>query len=147
MEYVIGILLASVVAVFARLVCFDRDRSFYPVVLIIVASVYVLFAVMGGSVQALIIELAIMSSFVLAAVIGMKRHLWLVAAGLAAHGIMDSFHVHLVNNPGVPEWWPGFCMAYDVVAACLMLITQNEVRSLLDVATLRKSDAAVRNAR
>ena len=122
MEYIVGLVLASVVAVFARVVRFDRDRSFYPVVLIVVASYYVLFAVMGGSVQALIVELVIMAAFVLAAVVGMKRHLWLVAAGLVAHGVMDLFHVHLVNNPGVPVWWPGFCMAYDVVAGCLMLM-------------------------
>jgi hypothetical protein len=147
MEYIIGFALASVVAVFARLVRFDRDRSFYPVVLIIVASFYVLFAVMGGSVQALIIELAIMSGFVVASVVGMKRHLWVVAAGLVAHGIMDSFHAHLVNNRGMPEWWPGFCMAYDILAGCLMLMTQKEARSIPVVDALRKTDATVRSAR
>jgi hypothetical protein len=147
MEYIVGLVLALVVAVFARLVRFDRDRSFYPVVLIIVASYYVLFAVMGGSVRALIIELVIMGGFVVAAVVGMKRHLWLVAAALVAHGIMDSFHVHLVTNSGVPEWWPGFCMAYDVAAGCLMLMTQIEVRSIPDVEALRKTDATVRSAR
>jgi hypothetical protein len=145
MEYIVGLVLAAAVAVFARLVRFDRDRSFYPVVLIIVASYYVLFAVIGGSVQALIIELLIMACFVVAAVVGMK-HLWLVAAALVAHGIMDSFHVHLVNNPGMPEWWPGFCMAYDVLAGCLMFMTQNEVRSIPGVQSFRKTDA-VRSAR
>ena len=138
MEYIVGLVLALVVAVFARLVRFDRDRSFYPVVLIVVASYYVLFAVMGGSVRALIIELMIMAGFVVAAIVGMKRYLWLVAAGLVAHGIMDIFHVHLVNNSGVPEWWPGFCMAYDVVAGCLLFLIQSEVR---------KTDALLRTAR
>jgi len=146
MEYIVGLVLASVVAVFARLVRFDRDRSFYPVVLITVASYYVLFAVIGGSVQALLIELPIMGGFVVAAVVGMKRHLSLVAAGLVAHGIMDSFHVRLVNNSGVPEWWPGFCMAYDVVAGCLMLMTQKEVRSIPGLETFGR-DATVRSAR
>jgi hypothetical protein len=147
MEYIVGLVLAAGVAVFARLIKFDRDRSFYPVVLIVVASYYVLFAVMGGSVQALIIELLIMACFVVAAVVGMKRHLWLVAAGLVAHGIMDSFHVHLVTNPGMPEWWPGFCMAYDVLAGCLMFMTQNEVRYIPGVQSLRKTDATARSAR
>ena len=98
---------------------FDRDRSFYPVVLIVIASYYVLFAVMGGSVRALILESVVMSAFVVVAVIAMKRHLWLVAAALAAHGVLDFSHGHLVNNSGVPEWWSAFCLAFDVVAAAL----------------------------
>jgi hypothetical protein len=27
----------------------------------------------------------------------------------------------LINNPGVPQWWPAFCLAYDVAAAAFML--------------------------
>jgi hypothetical protein len=49
MEYLIGLILSLVVAGFAIIVGFDRDRSFYPTVLIIIASYYVLFAVMGAS--------------------------------------------------------------------------------------------------
>ena len=71
---------------------------------------------MGGSTQALVIESIIMLGFAAFAVLGFKRSLWLAAAGLAAHGIMDSFHAHIVTNPGVPEWWPGFCLGYDVGA-------------------------------
>lgn len=128
MDYAIGLVLALLVTLFARLVAFDRDRSFYPVVLIIIASYYVLFAVMGGSVRALILESVVMSGFVVVATIGMKRHLWLVAGALAAHGVLDFFHGHLVNNPGVPEWWPAFCLAFDVVAAAVMVMNQKSAR-------------------
>jgi hypothetical protein len=38
MEYLIGLILSLVVAGFAIIVGFDRDRSFYPTVLIIIAS-------------------------------------------------------------------------------------------------------------
>lgn len=44
----IGSLLSLVVSVFARSVGLDRDRAFYPTVLIVTASYYVLFAVMGN---------------------------------------------------------------------------------------------------
>lgn len=129
MEYAIGVLLALLVSLFARFVGFDRDRSFYPVVVIIVASYYVLFAVMGGSIQALLLESLVMGGFALVAVIGMKRQLWLVGAALAAHGVFDFFHGHLVNNPGVPEWWPAFCGAFDVVAgAVVMLMARKPAR-------------------
>jgi hypothetical protein len=91
MEYVVGLVLALLVSCFARLVGFDRDRSFYPVVLIVVASYYVLFAVIGGSVRALILESVVMSGFVVAAVIGLKRQLWLVAGAHAAQSGDDLF--------------------------------------------------------
>lgn len=29
-------------------------------------------------------------------------------------------HGHLVANPGVPRWWPGFCLAFDVVVAAIL---------------------------
>jgi len=24
-------------------------------------------------------------------------------------------HSFLIENPGVPHWWPGFCLVFDVV--------------------------------
>jgi len=41
----------------------------------------------------------------------------LVVAALLAHGVFDFIHAHLVPNPGVPAWWPGFCLTYDIAAA------------------------------
>lgn len=117
MAYAIGIVAALAVSLMAWLVGFDRDRSFYPVVLAVVASYYVLFAVMGGSTRALTVEGAVMAAFLFVAIVGFKRNLWLVAGALAAHGVFDFFHGHLIRNPGVPVWWPPFCLAYDVVAA------------------------------
>jgi hypothetical protein len=123
MRYAIGIVLALCVSAFARVVGFDRDRAFYPTVLIVIASYYVLFAVTGGSMRAVMVESIVMSAFALAAVIGFKRNLWLVVAGLAAHGTFDFFHASLVTNPGVPEYWPAFCLAFDVgVAASLAFV-------------------------
>jgi hypothetical protein len=117
MAYVVGIVTALLVSVMARLVGFDRDRAFYPTVLVVIASYYVLFAVMGGSVHAMVVELVIMTAFLGVAVAGFKSNLWLVAAALAAHGVFDFFHGHIVRNPGVPAWWPAFCLAYDITAA------------------------------
>ena len=131
MAYLVGVILAVSVSAFARWVGLDRDRAFYPTVLIVVASYYVLFAVMGGTVRALIVESAVMAVFLLLAVTGFRSNLWIVAAALAGHGVMDLFHARLVSNPGVPEWWPAFCLAYDVPAgACLAwLCSRGTIRS------------------
>jgi hypothetical protein len=124
--FAIGIALALGLSLFARVVGFDRDRAYYLTVLVVIASYYLLFAVMGESMHALIIEAAAMSAFTVAAVIGFKRNLWLVVVGLAAHGVLDLLHAHLVTNPGVPDWWPAFCLAFDVGAAvCLACLSLN----------------------
>jgi hypothetical protein len=66
MPFVIGIVLSLSVAVFARGVGFDRDRAFYPTVLIVIASYYVLFAAMTGSIHAVLTESIVMTAFVFA---------------------------------------------------------------------------------
>jgi len=116
MEYLIGVGLAAGVFLFARFTGLDRDRAFYATVTMVVASYYGLFAILGGSMAALGVESVFIAGFVLAAVLGFKRNMWLVAAALAGHGVFDFFHSRLVTNPGLPVWWPGFCGSYDVVA-------------------------------
>ena len=120
MGYVIGLVLAFVVLGFARWTRLDRDGAFYPTVLIVVAHYYVLFATIGGSRDTLILELLGMAAFVLIAVLGFKFSSWLVVAGLAAHGLFDMVHAHVVQNPAVPEFWPAFCAAFDVGIAGLL---------------------------
>ncbi len=120
MEYGIGIALALIVVFFARATGLDRDRAFYPTLVIVVASYYVLFAVMGGSGRVLSIESIATGGFVLLAVLGFKRNLWFAVAGLCAHGVFDAFHDRAWTNPGVPAWWPAFCLAFDVSAGCFL---------------------------
>lgn len=117
MEYLIGIVLALAVSLSATFVGFDRDRAFYPTLMVVIASYYGLFAVMGGSIEALVVESAVAAAFLWAAVLGFKRNLWLVVGALLAHGIFDFFHGHFIANPGVPAWWPMFCLTYDIAAA------------------------------
>ena len=117
LPYVVGIVLSIGVAVFARLVGFDRDRAFYPTVLIVIASYYVLFAAMIGSIQTVALEAALMTVFAIAAVAGFKGSAWIIVGALAGHGLQDAVHGHIVANAGVPAWWPAWCLAYDVGAA------------------------------
>ncbi len=117
MPILIGIALAIAVGVFATIVGFDRSRGFYPVVLIVIASYYELFAAMGGPISALWQEAVILAAFIAVAVIGMRTSQWLIVAGLLAHGGIDAVHGLFIENAGVPVWWPAFCAAYDVAAA------------------------------
>jgi len=117
MPYVIGIVVSLAVAVFARVVGFDRDRAFYPTVVIVVASYYLLFAAMSGSVRTVLLEMIPVAAFIMAAVAGFRSSPWIVVGALAGHGIFDAFHGHVIENSGVPVWWPAWCLAYDVGAA------------------------------
>lgn len=120
--FVIGAVLALGVSAYAAWIGFDRDRAFYPTVLVVIALYYVLFSVMAGITPSTIPEISIASIFVAAASVGFRRNLWLVVAALAAHAILDAFHGSLVLNPGVPSWWPPFCLTYDLTAAGLLAL-------------------------
>jgi hypothetical protein len=115
--FLIGVVLALFVGLLATFIGLDRGQAFYPTLMMVIASYYALFAVMGGSIQVLIIELILMLVFFGVSIAGFKRSLWLVVVALAAHGVFDFVHDHWIENPGVPAWWPTFCLAYDVAAA------------------------------
>jgi hypothetical protein len=56
---IIGATLAVILASFARLTNFDRDRSYYAVVLIVIATYYVLFACIAN--EAIVAEIFVAS--------------------------------------------------------------------------------------
>ena len=122
MEYLIGVGLAVGVCVFAMLSGFDRGRVFYSTLVLVVAHYYILFAVMGRATAALAVESFVAIAFFAVAVVGFKRNLWLIAAGLVGHGVFDFFHHALIHNPGVPVWWSGFCLSFDIIAGGFLAI-------------------------
>lgn len=121
MEYLIGLVLSLAVGVFAVVVGLDRERAFYSTVLIVVGSYYVLFAAMGASRRTLNIEIVVAVAFLLVAALGYRRSLWLVVAALIGHGIFDFAHHFFIDNPGVPHWWPGFCLAFDALFGLFLM--------------------------
>ena len=120
MALYIGLTLGLGTCLFATAVGFDRDRSYYPVVMVVIAFIYVLFAAMGGTTRTLLIESSVAVVFAAVSVLGFKKHLWLAAAALVAHGLFDGVHGQLIANAGVPEWWPAFCASFDVAAGAYM---------------------------
>lgn len=120
MALLIGACLAIAVGLLGRGAGLDRDRGFYPTVTIVVASYYALFAVMGASTHALVLESMAGAVFLALAVSGLRSSLWIVVAALAAHGLFDLVHGRLIANPGVPAFWPPFCLTFDVTAAAFL---------------------------
>lgn len=122
MEYMIGLILALAVVGLASALGLDRERGFYPIVLMVIASYYVLFAAMGASSRTLVIEILVACGFLLAAALGFRKSLWFVVAGLVGHGVFDFFHHVFIQNPGVPAWWPGFCLAFDALLGVVLAV-------------------------
>ena len=123
----VDILLALAICFGGALVRFDRDRAFYPFMMIVIASYYALFAITGGSPHALLLELGPIAAFLIASILGFKLNLWIVAGALFAHGIFDFFHGGLISKPGVPVWWPAFCGSYDVTAAAILVLRRSKI--------------------
>lgn len=121
MEIAIGALLALGACGLGIVAGFERDRAFYPVMLIVIASYYDLFAVIGGDRGVLCVEIAISLGFAALAVLGFRVNLWLAVAGLLGHAGLDFFHGHEVTNPGLPGWWPMFCATFDAIAGLYLL--------------------------
>jgi hypothetical protein len=103
--------------------------------MLVTATYYVLFAVMGGSSHALVIECLVMGIFFLFAAIGFRTSMWIVVAAFGAHAAFDVIHGAVVTNPGVPAWWPAFCASFDVAAAIVLawLIPRLPVHSELQL--------------
>ena len=114
--YLIGAILPIAVGLMATVVGLDRDRAFYPTIMIVIAWLYPLFAVLAGS-SPVPAETGVAIGFTVLAIVGFRSSLWLVVAALALHGLLDLVHGKVIANPGVPVWWPAFCGTYDVVAA------------------------------
>ena len=120
MPYLAGVLLALAISGSATVIGFDRSRSFYPLVLIAIASYYCLFAAMSADNLAFGMEISGILIFAFAAVVGFKKNLWIIVGALCFHGIFDAFHGELITNRGTPIWWPAFCLSFDVTAGAYL---------------------------
>ena len=123
MEYGIGLLLSLACVGLATATGMGRQRVFYPMLMAAIASYYVLFAAMGTSARAVWLESVVAVAFLLLTVAGFRTSLWLVVVALLGHGLLDSVHHTIIDNPMVPHWWPGFCLVFDgVVGGCLAVV-------------------------
>jgi D-alanyl-lipoteichoic acid acyltransferase DltB (MBOAT superfamily) len=126
MDMLAGVLFGLAIVGLGYLTRQGQAISFYSTVLIAIALVYVLFAVMAGVPEMVLIESAIAVGFVALAVVGARwpRRRWaggLIAAGLVLHGGFDLVHDALIQNPVVPPWWPVFCAVVDVVVGAWLV--------------------------
>lgn len=93
----------------------------YALSLVLIASVYIGFAVADGRPTVIAVESSIAGVFVVLAAAGVTGSAWLLVLGLAGHGFKDLWQhrSHYVANT---RWWPPFCLAVDWVAASIIAV-------------------------
>ncbi|WP_329481641.1 hypothetical protein OG555_05775 [Kribbella sp. NBC_01484] len=93
----------------------------YALSVVLIASVYIGFAVADGRPAVIAVEITVAGAFVVLAAVGITGSVWLLVVALIAHGFKDLWQhrTHYVANT---RWWPPFCLAVDWLAATIIAI-------------------------
>jgi hypothetical protein len=93
----------------------------YALEIALIAAIYIGFGVADGRPKIIAVESAVAGAFVVIAAVGVTGPAWLLVAGLAGHGLKDTWQ-HRTQFVANTRWWPPFCAAVDFVAALILLI-------------------------
>ena len=98
-----------------------RPAAVYGISLVLIAAVYIGFAVADGRKKVIAIEVCVTTVFVLVGAVAVTGSPWVAVAGLAGPGAKDLWQhrTGFVNNT---RWWPPFCLTVDWVAAAIVAI-------------------------
>ena len=87
--------------------------------LVVIASIYVGFAVADGRPVVIAVEVGVAACFIVLAAVAVTASPWLAVVGLAGHGIKDMWQ-HRTQFVANTRWWPPFCLVVDFVCALLI---------------------------
>jgi len=94
----------------------------YALGLVLIAAIYIGFAVADGRRTVIAVEVCVAAAFVVVAAVGVTGPAWVLVAGLAGHGLKDLWQ-HRTGFVSGTRWWPPFCASVDVVAAALIAVS------------------------
>jgi hypothetical protein len=91
----------------------------YAISLVLIASVYIGFAVADGRWVVIAVETNVAAIFVVVAAAAVTQSPWLIVLGLVGHGLKDLWQ-HRTHFVSTTRWWPPFCLVVDGVAATII---------------------------
>lgn len=110
------VLLLITLAFARRLEDHQQVVELFAVVLTIIGSVYIGFALKDLDWKHQVTEISAAGIFILAAVFGLWWDPWLIAASLIIHGFWDLLHHRTQYTTDVPNGYIPFCAIYDWAA-------------------------------
>ena len=93
----------------------------YALELVLIAAVYIGFAVADGRPRVIAVECAVAGLFILLAATAVTGTAWLLVLGYTGHGLKDAWQQrrqYVANT----RWWPPFCAAVDWLVAAILVI-------------------------
>ena len=97
------------------------NATVYALGLVLIASVYIGFAVADGRPAVIAVESSVAGLFVVVAAAAVTGSPWLLVLGLAGHGLKDLWQ-HRRQFVANTRWWPPFCLVVDWVAAAIIAV-------------------------
>jgi hypothetical protein len=97
------------------------DATVYAFGLVLIAAIYIGFAVADGRARVIAVETGVTAAFVVVAAVAVTGSAWLLVAGLAGHGLKDLWQ-HRTGFVANTRWWPPFCATVDFIAATIIAI-------------------------
>jgi hypothetical protein len=95
--------------------------TFHALAIVLIAAVYIGFAVADGRPLVVAVEVCVTAAFVVVAAVAVTETACLLVFAYTAHGAKDLWQhrSHFVANT---RWWPPFCVTVDWLVAAILAI-------------------------
>ena len=118
-----GVIFAGATLIIPSLLARDTAFGLLAILLGMIASVYLGYALNDGRLRAFQVEYVGMVVFAALATIALARHsAVLLALGYLGHGLWDLVHHRRGVEIRMPWWYVPLCLGYDTVVAIYVLI-------------------------
>ena len=111
-----GLLFGGIQAAAPLLIWWLAPGTVYAISLIVIAPIYIGFAVADGRPIIIAVESSVAAIFVVIAAAAITGPAWLLVIGLVGHALKDLWQ-HRRQYVAGTRWWAPFCCSVDLVAA------------------------------
>jgi hypothetical protein len=120
---VAGVIFGGATLIIPSLLARDTAFGLLAILLGMIASVYLGYALADGRLRAFQVEYVGIVAFTALATIALARHsAVLLALGYLTHGLWDLLHHRRGVEVRMPWWYVPLCLGYDTVVAIYVLI-------------------------
>jgi hypothetical protein len=97
------------------------QATVHALAIVLIAAVYIGFAVADGRPKVIVVEVCVASIFVLLAATAVTETAWILVAAYFGHGCKDLWQ-HRTQFVTNTRWWPPFCLVVDWVVAVALTV-------------------------